>query len=124
MRAAFGSSPAATRFRGLEEDDAEASVHAMVLSGLEEALNTTAVQRQLVTALDLPTQLQAALVESKQLLIQQLIADLNLGSRLTSLLADPTIQQQLAAHIDVETLLKSVDLEKKLRQARSHLREP
>lgn len=112
-----GFSPTKSSFRGLTEEDDDETVKAMVLQALQEALNSTPVQRQLVAALDLHTQLQAVFVESKHLLIQQLIADLNLGSRLTALLADPKIQNQLAAHIDVETLLSSVDLEQKLRNA-------
>lgn len=112
-----GFSPPKPAFRGLAEEEEDETVKVLVLSALQEALNSTPVQRQLVAALDLHTQLQAVFVESKHLLIQQLIADLNLGSRLTALLADRKIQEQLAAHIDVETLLSSVDLEQKLRNS-------
>ena len=90
-----GFSPPKPAFRGLAEEEEDETVKVLVLSALQEALNSTPVQRQLVAALDLHTQLQAVFVESKHLLIQQLIADLNLGSRLTALLADRKIQEQM-----------------------------
>ena len=90
-----GFPPPKPAFRGLAEEEEDETVKVLVLSALQEALNSTPVQRQLVAALDLHTQLQAVFVESKHLLIQQLIADLNLGSRLTALLADRKIQEQM-----------------------------
>lgn len=96
-------------------EEAEVDIEALVRQELQEALNSSQVQKALRVALNLQEQCRAVVVEEKHHLVQQVIADLNLGARLSALVADPRTAKQLVAHIDVGAVLKMVDLDDRLR---------
>jgi hypothetical protein len=112
-----GSAVVAMFKRHAQLHDDEPDMESHVRRELTEALQSESVRRQLVEALDLPAIVARVLSDEKPQMLATLSSSLDLTARLSALINDPRVVQQLAAHIDVSAAMAGTGIRDRVRES-------
>jgi hypothetical protein len=97
--------------------DDEPDMESLVRRELMEALQSDSVRQQLVAALDLQDVIARGMVEQKPALLAALSSSFDLPARLSALVNDPRVVQQIAAHIDLSAALAGTGILDRVRES-------
>lgn len=97
--------------------DDEPDMESLVRGELAEALQSDSVRQQLVAALDLHAIMARMLSQEKPQMLATLSSSLDLPTRLSALINDPRVMQQLAAHIDVSAAMAGTGIRDRVRES-------